>query len=40
MLRSAGFQLIAHPEQEVFFCKRIDLPSGPDGPRAVYPAGG
>jgi tRNA (mo5U34)-methyltransferase len=40
MLRSAGFQLIAHPEQEVFFCKRIELPPGPDGPRAVYPAGG
>jgi tRNA (mo5U34)-methyltransferase len=38
MLRSAGFQLIAHPEEEVFLCKRVDLPPGPDGPRAVYPA--
>jgi tRNA (mo5U34)-methyltransferase len=40
MLRSAGFQLIAHPEQEVFLCKRVELPAGPDGPRAVYPARG
>lgn len=38
MLRSAGFQLIAHPEQEVFLCKRVELPAAPDGPRAVYPA--
>jgi tRNA (mo5U34)-methyltransferase len=37
MLRSAGFQLIAHPEEEVFLCKRVDVPPGPDGPRAVYP---
>ena len=38
MLRSAGFQLIAHPEEEVFLCKRADVQAGPDGPRAVYPA--
>jgi tRNA (mo5U34)-methyltransferase len=38
MLRSAGFQLIAHPEQEVFLCKRVELPAAGDGPRAVYPA--
>jgi tRNA (mo5U34)-methyltransferase len=38
MLRSAGFQIIAHPEEEVFLCKRVELPPGPDGPRAVYPA--
>jgi tRNA (mo5U34)-methyltransferase len=38
MLRSAGFQVIAHPEEEVFLCKRAELPPGPDGPRAVYPA--
>jgi tRNA (mo5U34)-methyltransferase len=38
MLRSAGFQIIAHPEEEVFLCKRVDVPPGPDGPRAVYPA--
>ncbi|HEY0823112.1 MAG TPA: TIGR04290 family methyltransferase, partial [Ramlibacter sp.] len=38
MLRSAGFQVIAHPEEEVFVCKRVELPIGPSGPRAVYPA--
>jgi tRNA (mo5U34)-methyltransferase len=38
MLRSAGFQIIAHPEEEVFLCKRMEVPPGPDGPRAVYPA--
>ena len=38
MLRSAGFQILAHPEEEVFLCKRIEIPPGPDGPRAVYPA--
>jgi tRNA (mo5U34)-methyltransferase len=38
MLRSAGFQIVAHPEEEVFLCKRVDVPPGPDGPRAVYPA--
>jgi tRNA (mo5U34)-methyltransferase len=37
MLRSSGFQILAHPEEEVFLCKRVELPSGPDGPRAVYP---
>jgi tRNA (mo5U34)-methyltransferase len=40
MLRSAGFQIVAHPEEEVFLCKRTEVPPGPDGPRAVYPAGG
>jgi methyltransferase (TIGR04290 family) len=38
MLRSAGFQIVAHPEEEVFLCKRVEVPPGPDGPRAVYPA--
>lgn len=40
MLRSAGFQVIAHPEEEVFLCKRTDLPAGAPGPRVVYPARG
>jgi methyltransferase (TIGR04290 family) len=40
MLRSAGFQIVAHPEEEVFLCKRVEVPPGPDGPRAVYPAAG
>ncbi|MBC5784840.1 TIGR04290 family methyltransferase [Ramlibacter sp. USB13] len=38
MLRSAGFRVIAHPEEEVFLCKRVEVPPGPDGPRAVYPS--
>jgi tRNA (mo5U34)-methyltransferase len=38
MLRSSGFQVIAHPEEEVFICKRVELAPNPDGPRAVYPA--
>jgi len=38
MLRSAGFRILAHPEEEVFLCRRVDAPPGPDGPRAVYPA--
>jgi tRNA (mo5U34)-methyltransferase len=38
MLRTAGFQVLAHPEEEVFLCKRVELPPGPRGLRAVYPA--
>jgi tRNA (mo5U34)-methyltransferase len=38
MLRSAGFQVIAHPEEEVFLCRRVELQSEPDDRRAVYPA--
>ena len=38
MLRSAGFQVVAHPEEEIFLCKRMDVAPGPEGPRAVYPA--
>jgi tRNA (mo5U34)-methyltransferase len=33
MLRSAGFQILAHPETEVFACKYVPLP---DAPRAIY----
>src|SRR5439155_12281273 len=36
MLRSSGFQVIAHPEEEVFLCRRTELPAGGDLPRAVY----
>ena len=35
MLRSAGFEIIDHPESEVYVCKLAAVPSG-DG--AVYPA--
>jgi tRNA (mo5U34)-methyltransferase len=36
MLRSAGFEVVEHPEQEVYLCRRARLPD--DQPRAVYPA--
>jgi tRNA (mo5U34)-methyltransferase len=37
MLRSAGFEIIEHPEAEVYICR----PAGePAGEGAVYPAGG
>ncbi len=35
LLRSAGFEIVSHPEQEVFVCRRKEL-TGP--PQAVYPA--
>jgi tRNA (mo5U34)-methyltransferase len=35
LLRSAGFEIIRHPEEEVFVCRRQELPAGS---RAVYPA--
>jgi tRNA (mo5U34)-methyltransferase len=35
MLRSAGFQILEHPEEEVFVCRRTERPT-PAG--AVYPA--
>lgn len=35
MLRSAGFKITAHPEQEVYICRRTQLPD--NQPRAVYP---
>lgn len=38
MLRSAGFELVAHPEEEVYICRRRILPNGPDGPRPAYAA--
>lgn len=39
-LRSAGFAILDHPEEEVFICQRVDIPDPPEGPRAVYPAKG
>jgi tRNA (mo5U34)-methyltransferase len=38
MLRSAGFEIVAHPEQEVFVCRRGEISD--TWPRAVYPATG
>lgn len=37
MLRSAGFPVMAHPEDEVFICRRVAAPAGAG---AVYPARG
>lgn len=37
MLRSAGFTIEAHPEDEVYICRRIAAPAGAG---AVYPARG
>jgi tRNA (mo5U34)-methyltransferase len=38
MLRSAGFEIVSHPESEVFICRRVDRPAESYG--AVYPARG
>ncbi len=37
MLRSAGFEIVEHPESEVFVCRRVDRPWDAG---AVYPARG
>lgn len=37
MLRSAGFEILKHPEKEVYICRRI---ADPEGAGAVYPAKG
>jgi len=37
MLRSAGFEITAHPEDEVYICRRVTAPKGAG---AVYPAKG
>lgn len=35
MLRSAGFEIVSHPEEEVYLCRRMEVDAWP---RAVYPA--
>jgi tRNA (mo5U34)-methyltransferase len=40
LLRSTGFDLLDHPEEEVFICRRREVSDPPDGPHAVYPAKG
>jgi tRNA (mo5U34)-methyltransferase len=37
MLRSAGFEITAHPEEEVYVCRRVEAP---EGAGAVYPMQG
>jgi tRNA (mo5U34)-methyltransferase len=39
MLRSAGFQILHHPEAEVFICRRVEIEPKP-WTGAVYPAKG
>ena len=38
MLRSAGFEILQHPEPEVYLCRRVQKPADWYGP--VYPAKG
>ena len=37
MLRSAGFEILAHPEEEVYVCRRVEAP---EWAGAVYPPRG
>ena len=37
MLRSSGFSIEAHPEEEVYLCRWQPVPIPPDGPHCVYP---
>src|ERR671938_39141 len=37
MLRSAGFQIVAHPEAEVYICRRVEAP---EWAGAAYPSRG
>lgn len=37
MLRSAGFQIVEHPEEEVYVCRRVEAP---EWAGAAYPARG
>jgi tRNA (mo5U34)-methyltransferase len=40
MLRSSGFSIEAHPEDEVYLCRWQPVETPPDGPRCVYPSRG
>jgi tRNA (mo5U34)-methyltransferase len=37
MLRSSGFSIEAHPEDEVYLCRWKPVETPPDGPHCVYP---
>jgi tRNA (mo5U34)-methyltransferase len=37
MLRASGFEILGHPEEEVYLCRRV---APPEGAGAVYPARG
>ncbi|MEG9438936.1 TIGR04290 family methyltransferase [Edaphobacter sp. HDX4] len=38
MLRSSGFEIESHPEDEVYLCRSKPVKTPPDGPHCVYPA--
>lgn len=40
MLRSSGFSIEAHPEEEVYLCRWQPIEVPPDGPHCVYPLKG
>jgi tRNA (mo5U34)-methyltransferase len=40
MLRSSGFRIEAHPEEEVYLCRWQPVETPPDGPHCVYPCRG
>jgi tRNA (mo5U34)-methyltransferase len=40
MLRSSGFSVEAHPEEEVYLCRWQPVETPPDGPHCVYPSRG
>ena len=40
MLRSAGFAIESHPEEEVYLCRWQPVAIPPDGPHCVYPSRG
>jgi tRNA (mo5U34)-methyltransferase len=37
MLRSSGFVIESHPEEEVYLCRWQEIENAPEGTRAVYP---
>jgi tRNA (mo5U34)-methyltransferase len=39
MLRSAGFEILQHPEDEVYLCRRVQPPAMRPAPPMVFPAG-
>lgn len=40
MLRSSGFSIVSHPEEEVYLCRREPVAVPADGPHCVYPSPG
>ncbi len=40
MLRSSGFEIEQHPEEEVYLCRWREMENDPAGPYCIYPASG